>query len=341
MTKPGPAAARLGGFGLRYRRLPPCGFGTAGFVPGIGAGVGGSKAIGHRLATAVGLGLCLSVALSACTPPPVPNPHYVLGKPYQSGAAWFYPKESFDLDETGIATISPSSAARLTADGEVFDQTALAAGHPTVQLPAIARITNLENGRAVVVRVNDRGAGDPHRLLEVTRRAAALLEMPAPGTARVRLQILPNESHAAADALPGAPSLAIAAAPRGAFEVAELPPPPGVRQGSGRTAATTVAASSVDKASNAPPMRLPEAVTQGAPRPGQLVVRLDTFDEYQYAAVQRARMAGTGAHIISTFEGKAHHFRVEVGPLPDLPHADAVLDQALRSGIPDARIVVD
>jgi rare lipoprotein A len=75
--------------------------------------------------------------------------------------------------------------------------------------------------------------------------------------------------------------------------------------------------------------------------PGQLVVRLDTFDEYQYAAVQRARMANAGARIVPLFEGRAHRFRVEVGPLPDLARADAVLDQALASGIPDARIVVD
>ena len=163
-----------------------------------------------------------------------PDPHYVLGKPYQVGSVWFYPRKSFDLDETGLAAVAAGDAARLTTDGEVFDQTVLAAGHPTIQLPAIARLTNLENGREVTVRLNDRGSGDPRRLVEVTRRTALLLAMPADGVARVRLQVLPNESHAAADALPGAPSLAMTAAPRGAVEVAELAPPPGVRQGNGR-----------------------------------------------------------------------------------------------------------
>ena len=89
----------------------------------------------------------------------------------------------------------------------MFDQTALAAAHPTIQLPAIARLTNLENGRQVIVRVNDRGSGDPRRLVEITRRTALLLGVPPGGVARVRLQVLPGESHAAADALPGAPSL--------------------------------------------------------------------------------------------------------------------------------------
>ena len=120
--------------------------------------------------------LAISLLVAACTPPLKPDPHYVLGKPYQVGSAWLYPRESFDLDETGIAAIAPSGPPRLTTDGEVFDQTALAAAHPTIQLPAIARLTNLENGREVTVRVNDRGTGDPHRLVEVTNRTAALLE---------------------------------------------------------------------------------------------------------------------------------------------------------------------
>ena len=88
-------------------------------------------------------------------------------------------------------------------------------------------------------------------------------------------------------------------------------------------------------------MRLPETVTQTVPRPGQVMVELDTFEEYQYAAVQRAKMGGAGARIVSIVDGRTHRFRVEVGPLPDVAHADAVLDQALASGIPDARIVVD
>ena len=88
-------------------------------------------------------------------------------------------------------------------------------------------------------------------------------------------------------------------------------------------------------------MRLPEIVTQTLPRPGWLMVRLDTFEEQQYAAVQRARMGAGVASIVSVFEGRTHRFRVEIGPLPDIARADAVLDQALASGIPDARIVVD
>jgi rare lipoprotein A len=86
---------------------------------------------------------------------------------------------------------------------------------------------------------------------------------------------------------------------------------------------------------------LPEAVTQTPARPGRLVVQLDTFDEYHYAAAQQAKMAGTGATIVTVWQGRGRQYRVEIGPLPDVARADAVLDQALSSGIPDARIIVD
>jgi rare lipoprotein A len=299
--------------------------------------------MGRRRTSSISLLLSLTLAslTFGCAPPPKADPHYVLGKPYQAGGVWYYPREAFSLDETGLASVVKNDSIRLTADGEVFDQTALAAGHPTIQLPAIVRLTNLENGREVTVRLNDRGTGDPRRLIEITRRTAVLLAMAPDSVARVRLLVLPNESHAAADALAGAPSLAMTAVPRGGVEVAELPPPPGVRQGAGRTLPMTSMVAAAEPVVAAPPMRMPEAVTQTIPHPGRLMVRLDTFEDYQFAAVQRARMGGAGARIVSLSDRRNHQFRVEIGPLADVAGADAVLEQALASGIPDARIVVD
>jgi rare lipoprotein A len=284
----------------------------------------------------------LALLMAACASPPLkPDPHYVLGSAYQAGKIWYYPKDSFDLNETGLAAIMEDDRSRLTTNGEVFDQTALAAAHPTLQLPVIARLTNLENGREIIVRLNDRGSGNPGRLVEVTRRTATLLGFPPSGVARVHLRLLPNESHAAADAVPGAPSLAISAVPRGVVEVAALQPPPGIRQGAGRALhpASVVAPEKAPPA--APPLRLPETVTQTAPHPGHLIVRLDTFGEYHYAAAQCAKMGWSPARIVSVFEARTRRFRVESGPLADVARADAVLKQALASGIPDARIVVD
>jgi rare lipoprotein A len=299
-------------------------------------------------------------ALAGCRnqPAEVAHPHYVLGAPYQAAGVWHYPHESYDLDETGLAQVIASGHPGLTADGEAFDQTALAAAHATLQLPAIARVTNLETGRAVLVRINDRGSGTPHRVIELTRRAAILLGM-APegltpgavppagviaGVIKVRVQVLPAQSHDVVDGMPDAPHLAMAAAPRGAVEVAELPPPPGAR-GDSRMGCSHALARSAAEAPDPPavavPLRLPETVTQNRPAPGRLWVRLDSFAEYQYAAVLRSRVAGLGPRITQVTQGRTAIFRVEVGPLNDVRRADAVLDEALAAGIPDARIVVE
>ncbi len=283
--------------------------------------------------------LALALLAASCQPPPPPvNPHYVLGAPYQAGGIWYYPRDSYEGQETGLATVYQSDHPALTADGEAFDQTALAAAHQTLQLPAIARLTNLDNGLQVLVRINDRGPATPHRLIEVTRRTATLLRFANDEAVRVRLEVLPAESHAAADALPGAPKLELTAAPVGEVQQSELPPPGG--------AAPVIPDSSTEPQQAAPSAtvpiaRLPELVTQGSPDPGELFIRLSTFQNYAYANIQRARVAELGAEIVSTRSGRMQTHRVIIGPLSSVQQADMVLDQVLRSGVTDARIVVE
>ena len=94
--------------------------------------------------------LLLAGGLAGCglfrRPPPPPAPaHYTLGAPYRLDGTWYYPKDQAEYEATGLAAIAPGHAG-LTADGETSDATALAAAHQTLQLPAIARVTNLENG---------------------------------------------------------------------------------------------------------------------------------------------------------------------------------------------------
>jgi rare lipoprotein A len=172
----------------------------------------------------------------------------------------------------------------------------------------------------------------------VTRRTAALLALPSDGVARVRLEVLPDQSQAAVDALPGAPSLQIAAAPRGDVTQTDLPPPGSAA--SMRTA-PVAAAPTRAAAAEAPPLRLPESVTQVAPDPGQLFVELSSFQNYQYAAMQRARVARLGANLVSRYENGGQLFRIMIGPFTTVRQADSVLDQVLAAGVTDARIVVE
>ena len=116
---------------------------------------------------------------------------YKVGKPYQVKGRWFYPKEETDYDKKGMASwYGPNFHGRLTANGEVYDQYHLSAAHPTFPLPSYARVTNLENGHSVVVRVNDRGPFAKGRIIDVSSRTADLLEMKRHGTANVRVQYI-------------------------------------------------------------------------------------------------------------------------------------------------------
>jgi peptidoglycan lytic transglycosylase len=277
------------------------------------------------------------VAPSCHRPPPPTNPHYILGAPYQVGGVWYYPRERYELQETGLATVYPSGHAELTADGEAFDQTALAAAHQTLQLPAIARVTNLKNGRQVQVRINDRGPATPHRLIEVTRRTAVLLDFPADGVARVRVEVQPTESYAAVDGVQGAPRLELSTAPLGAVQQSELPPPGGVTP---VIAAASAPLQPPAEAAATTDPRLPEAVTQESPEPGNLFVQLGTFQTFAYADIQRARVAALGARIVSTREGRVQTHRVIIGPFTSVQQADTVLDQVVLAGVTDSRIVV-
>lgn len=126
---------------------------------------------------------------------------YKIGNPYKVGSVWYYPEENFHLVETGIASwYGPGFHADHTANGEVYDQNELTAAHRTLQLPSLVRVTNLENGRSVVVRVNDRGPFLHGRIMDVSRRAAELLGFINKGTARVRLEVLEKESRILASA---------------------------------------------------------------------------------------------------------------------------------------------
>lgn len=91
----------------------------------------------------------------------------------------------------GIASwYGPRFEGRTTASGERFDEDALSAAHATLALGTHVRVTNLRNGRSVVVRINDRGPRYRHRLIDLSRAAAVKLGMIRPGTVPVRVEVL-------------------------------------------------------------------------------------------------------------------------------------------------------
>src|ERR1700729_1472559 len=114
---------------------------------------------------------------------------YRVGKPYTVAGRVYVPEEDTSYREEGMASwYGDDFHGRLTANGEVFDMASLTAAHPTLPMPCYARVTNLGNGKSLVVRVNDRGPYHGNRVMDVSSRAAELLEFKGNGIARVRVE---------------------------------------------------------------------------------------------------------------------------------------------------------
>lgn len=112
-----------------------------------------------------------------------------IGKPYKVRGKVYYPKEDKNYVKTGQASwYGDAFHGRLTANGEIYDMTHLTGAHPTMPLPSYARVTNLENGSSVVVRINDRGPYSHGRLIDLSRRAAEMLDYQSAGTAKVKVE---------------------------------------------------------------------------------------------------------------------------------------------------------
>jgi rare lipoprotein A len=114
---------------------------------------------------------------------------YRVGKPYTVAGRVYVPEEDTQYREEGMASwYGDDFHGRLTANGEVFDMASLTAASPTLPMPCYARVTNLSNGKSLIVRVNDRGPYHGNRLMDVSSRAAELLEFKGNGIARVRVE---------------------------------------------------------------------------------------------------------------------------------------------------------
>ena len=152
---------------------------------------------------------------------------YRVGDPYVIAGRTYVPQEDPNYRAEGLASWYGSDFhGRLTANGEVYDMFALSAAHPTLPLPSYVRVTNLENRRSVVVRVNDRGPYHDNRLIDLSVRAAKLLGFFDRGVAHVRVEYIGHASLSGSDDTKLAESLRFDEPPTGAPRVATTEPTP-------------------------------------------------------------------------------------------------------------------
>ena len=267
------------------------------------------------------------------------QPRYVIGDGYEADGAWHYPREDFGYDRTGLAEVYGNDAPEVTTDGEAYDGGAMAGASPTLQLPCIVEVTNLQNGRQLLLRLNDRGPDNPGRILAVTPYAAQLLDFAAGGAAEVRVTVLQGPSEALAETLGG--GIQIHAAPVGGFQARSLPPPPGVAEAGGSAIGQIDEARANAVTATVPPLILPVTLTAVSPDPGGLYIQSGSFGLEMDAGRQAARIAGLpDAHVIILPGQGRTLYGVETGPYPDVAQADRALSATLQGGAVDATIVV-
>ncbi len=303
----------------------------------------------------------LAVIVAACATRPAPPPEvdhtvsvpsaagiYKIGNPYQQDGVWYYPHEQPDYDETGIASwYGAEFHGQHTANGELFDSNALTAAHRTLPMPVNVRVTNLANGRSLIVRVNDRGPFARGRIIDVSARAADLLGFKLQGTARVRVTymgraLLPGGQQI--EETPPEIATAVPAAPTGKVDMGALNIVPGA------TVAPPVQVASMPEpmAATLPqPTRVEEPVTGQVtqvpvPAVTHLYVQAGAFSTQANASRLKAHLAAAGTVIISPISRNGQTlYRVRMGPFDDLTSADTALARTLKLGSNDAQIVVD
>ena len=122
-------------------------------------------------------------------PVPKGGGRYKVGNPYTVNGKKYYPREDPNYDKVGTASwYGPTFDRRKTANGEYFDMTRLTAAHPTLPLPSFVRVTNLNNNKSAILRVNDRGPFSKTRIIDLSKKSAEVLGFINQGTARVRVQ---------------------------------------------------------------------------------------------------------------------------------------------------------
>jgi rare lipoprotein A len=269
---------------------------------------------------------------------------YRIGSPYEIAGVWYQPKEDPTYDRVGTASwYGELFHGRRTANGEIYDMDRLSAAHPTLPLPVYARVTNLENGRSLIVRINDRGPYANDRIIDLSRRSAEALGYRNKGTARVRVQFLRRAPLSGDDSyeqryLANQSWMTYAANSRkknrqDPVAVGSLPKMPVAKK------EQKVAALPAAKPVSNRPIAQPAALAP-AQAPGRILIQAGSFKSKENADKAKAQLGAIApVEVAPVTVGEETYFRVRIGPFGTDTDAAAALARAAGAGYSGAKIV--
>jgi rare lipoprotein A len=274
----------------------------------------------------------------------VAKPRYKVGNPYNVGGVWYYPARDLAYDETGIGSwYGDEFAGKLTANGEIFDPEKITAAHKTLPMPSVVRVTNLDNGRSLVVRVNDRGPFVPGRVIDLSRESARLLGFKDQGLAKVRVKLLAEQSLRLEDlAKQGLfpqvegkpdtpmPEFSAVGASDVTFSATSNSGRSNYNAEDGQSAIDLLSNAHVGEVINVPPIETSIWVQVGAFHSETNAVNvLSRIERVSAGQVSRVNLDGQVLH------------RVRLGPVSAVGEADRLLSAVFDLGFKGARIIVD
>ena len=250
------------------------------------------------------------------------EPIYKVGNPYKINGKWYYPAVDYQYDEVGIASwYGPGFHGKTTANGEVFDQNKISAAHRTLPMPSVVKVTNLENGLVLEkVRINDRGPFARNRIIDLSKKAAEELGFIKNGVAKVRVEILEDESRKYVSTDQKNNYVAEAA------EVTEI-------SKKNLLSSSELKEKVVEK-------KTEESLENSILTNKELLIQVGAFTDHRNAKTLTEKLSEFKAYINRVFINNKYLYRVRIGPINNLDLANDMKRKLFELGYTSSHLVM-
>ena len=250
------------------------------------------------------------------------GPIYKVGNPYKINGKWYYPAVDYQYDEVGIASwYGPGFHGKTTANGEMFDQNKISAAHRTLPMPSVVKVTNLENGLVLEkVRINDRGPFARNRIIDLSKKAAEELGFIRNGVAKVRVEILEDESRKYVSTDQKNNYVAEAA------EVTEI--------------SKKNLLSSPERKEKVVKKKNEENLENSILTNKELLIQVGAFTDHRNAKTLSEKLSEFKAFINRVFINNKYLYRVRIGPINDLDLANDMKRKLFELGYTSSHLVM-
>ena len=258
------------------------------------------------------------------------EPIYKVGNPYKIYGKWYYPAVDYNYEEIGIASwYGPGFHGKKTANGEIFNQNKISAAHRTLPMPSIVKVTNLDNGLILdKVRVNDRGPFAGNRIIDLSKKAAEELGFVNIGTARVKVEILEEESRKYVNEISEKKIMQVESAEVKKIQKSNL---------------GNISDDPLKIKKNISDTKLNKNVLDNNSilKDKPLAIQVGAFTDHRNAKTLTEKLSEYKAYIERIFINNKYLYRVRIGPIDDINLAEKIKNKLFDLGYTASHLIVN